>query len=79
MEVNPKSDKIMKVRHGLKYLGVKLWSGGRTLTSRNIARTKERLKPNNISSYNGLIRKHSNHKQLKYFNWIVYEKLLADL
>lgn len=78
LQVNPKSDKIMKSLHGLKYLGVKLWPTGRTLNKRNRSRTIERLNPKNISSYSGLLMKHGNSRQVKHFNWVVYEKLLTD-
>ncbi|MBU0668035.1 RNA-directed DNA polymerase [Patescibacteria group bacterium] len=78
LHVNPKSDKIMKVSHGLKFLGVKLWPFGRTLNRRNLDRVKGRLKPNNISSYSGLILKHGNVKQVKDFNWMVCDKILNE-
>lgn len=79
LNVNPKSDKIMKVQNGLKLLGVQFWFSGRTLNKRNLSRTKAKLASNNISSYSGLLKKHGNKKQIKHFNWLVYEKLLADL
>ena len=79
LEVNPKSDRMMKPQHGLKYLGVKLWPSGRTLTKRNLLRTKQRFAPNNISSYSGFMKKHGSKNQLKEFSWLVYEKLLVDL
>lgn len=78
LEINPKSDRIMKSRHGLKFLGIKFWSSGRTLTKRNLSRTKEKLTSNNISSYSGLIKKHGNKKQIKLFNWVVYEELIDN-
>ena len=78
LQVNPKSDKIMKVSDGLKFLGVKLWSSGRTLNRRNLARVNKRLTTNNISSYSGLIMKHGNAKQVKCFNWLVCEKIMDD-
>ncbi len=78
LTVNPKCDKILKPHQGLKYLGVKLWPYGRTLTKRNLSRTKERLQASNVSSYSGLTKKHGNKKQIKHFNWLVYQKLLAE-
>jgi retron-type reverse transcriptase len=78
LQINPKSDKIMKVSHGLRFLGVKIWPSGRTLNRRNLARVRERLKPNNISSYSGLIMKHGNANQVRNFNWMVCEKILND-
>lgn len=76
LEVNPKSDKIMKSHHGLRFLGIKFWPSGRTLTKRNLKRVKTRLNTSNISSYSGLIREHGKHKQVKEFNWLVSERLL---
>jgi hypothetical protein len=78
LEVNSKSDKILKAAHGLKFLGVKLWPSGRTLTRRNLSRACERLAPNNVSSYSGLIKQHGNKKEIKGFYWLVYEKLFIE-
>lgn len=78
LQMNMKSNKIIKAAHGLKFLGVKLWPSGRTLNRRNHLRIKEKLKMNNISSYSGLITKHGNVKQMKYFNWLVYEKIFTE-
>lgn len=75
LQVNLKSDRIVKTGQGLKFLGMALWPSGRTLSRRNIVRTRERLKPENIPSYSGLIKKHGNLKQIKLFDWLVYEKL----
>jgi len=78
LAVNLKSDKIMKTAHGLKFLGVKLWPSGRTLSRRNLLRTRKRLKSNNISSYSGFMKKHGNDKQIKYLNWLICEKLFEN-
>ncbi|MFA6305585.1 MAG: RNA-directed DNA polymerase [Candidatus Gracilibacteria bacterium] len=75
LTINPKSDKIIKPAHGLKFLGVKIWPSGRTLNERSLKRATQRLNPSNISSYSGLIKKHCNKKYQKYFDWIVLEKL----
>ena len=76
LQINPKCDRINKPGHGLKYLGVKFWPSEITLNKRNVARIKERLATNNISSYSGLIKQHGNAKLTKEFNWLVYEKLI---
>lgn len=76
--VNLKSDKIIKSRQGLQFLGVKIWPYGKTLTHRNLARIRDRMGPDNISSYFGIIKKQSNHKHIKQFNWLVYEKIVAE-
>lgn len=78
LQVNPKSDRIMKATYGLKFLGVKLWSSGRTLNRRNLTRVNERLGLCNISSYSGLIWVHGNMKQVKHFNWMVFEKVVNE-
>jgi RNA-directed DNA polymerase len=74
LSVNFKSDKIIKVRQGLKFLGVKLWYSGRILNKRNFFRIQKRLNLNNISSYSGLIKKHGNEKERNVFDWMVCEK-----
>jgi hypothetical protein len=78
LRMNLKSDRVMKIHHGLQFLGLKFWPGGRTLNKRNLIRVTERLAPNNISSYSGLVVKHGSSKQKERFSWIVYEKLLGD-
>lgn len=75
LQINPNSDRVMKVSHGLKFLGVQLWPSGGTLNNRNQIRVKERLKVNNISSYSGMVKKHGNSKKVREFNWLVCEKL----
>lgn len=78
LKINSKSDKIMKLQHGLKYLGVKLWPSGRTLLKRSLSRANNRLQVNNVSSYNGLVKKHTNTKLIKKFNWFIYEKIIES-
>lgn len=78
LRLNPKSDKIFKASHGLKFLGVILWPSGRKLNKRNSARVYEKLEPHNISSYYGVLKHHSNYKKRKKFHWYVAEKLLED-
>ncbi len=78
LEINPKSDIILKPKQGLKFLGIKFWPSGRTLTKRNLARVWNRLQPNNVASYSGLIKQHGNRKHKKSFSWLVYEKLFTS-
>jgi len=73
LRVNPKSDKILKPNHGLKFLGVKIWSNGRTLNKRNLSRINQRLSLRNISGYSGIIRQHCNKKRLKELSWSLQE------
>jgi len=77
LSINPKSDKILKPSHGLHFLGIKFWPSGRNLNKRSLLRAHMRLNSNNLSSYNGLIKTHCNKKQQKYFNWLVFEKLIS--
>ena len=78
LRMNSKSDKIVKAKNGLRFLGVKFCPICRTLNRRNLSRTASKLSPGNISSYSDLLKKHGSGKQIKNFNWLVYEKLLAD-
>lgn len=71
LTINPKSDRIIKFRHGLKFLGIKFWSSGRTLNKRSLKRAIERLNYSNAPSYSGLVKKHCNKKYQKHFNWII--------
>lgn len=76
LEINLKSDKIIKAWHGLKFLGVKIWPNGRTLNKRNLTRIDRKLNLTNASSYHGLIMKHGNLKKFKSFNWLIIEKMM---
>lgn len=75
LQINPKSDRIMKVSEGLKFLGVRIWPSGRTPNRRIQKRIKSRLNVMNISSYAGLIKKHGNTKQTREFNWLVCARI----
>ena len=75
LNLNPKNDKIFKVRHGLRFLGVMIWLNGRKLKKRNKNRIKKRLSYRNISSYYGLVLKHGNKKTINEFAWLVYSIL----
>ncbi len=79
LQVNPKSNQILKPRHGLKILGMKFWQSERNLSERNLLRINERLNSKNLPSYGGIIKKHGNKKQIKKFGWLIYEKLLASI
>lgn len=69
LEVNPKSDIMVKVKHGLHFLGTEIFPDGRRLNKRNQARIKKRLTLINAASYAGLIKKHSKQKKIYEFNW----------
>ncbi len=67
--INPKHDIIVPVTEGLFFLGVEIYPTGRRLRIRTRHRIKNRLKPNNMSSYSGLIQQHENEKKQKEFHW----------
>lgn len=77
LRLNPKSDRILKAKWGLKYLGVVLWSSGRKLNKRNIRRSVEKLNNANVASYRGLVIKHGTYKLVRYFHWLIHEKIIA--
>lgn len=76
LQINAKNDKLIKTKDGLRFLGVILWPSGRTLNKRNFKRAHQRVKSNNVSSYSGMMKQHAKYKEVKYFNWLVQEKLL---
>lgn len=75
LKINPKSDKIFRARHGLKFLGVVLWPFGRKLNKRNVRRVREKLTLNNAGSYHGIMKYHANYKKIREFHWCVSEKI----
>ncbi|MBU0981820.1 RNA-directed DNA polymerase [Patescibacteria group bacterium] len=76
LSINPKNDQIVKVRHGLKFLGIEIWPSGRRLIMRNRKRIEERLNLRNISSYYGLIKQHEVHQMKKWFDWEILNRFL---
>ena len=77
--INPKYDKILRVNEGIHFLGVEMFSTGRSLKSRNWQQVKQRLNTKNAGSYSGLIKQHSNEKTIKEFDWMILEKLNEEL
>jgi len=75
LEINPKSDIIIKAKQGLKFLGVKLWSSGRTLSRRNKRRISRRLNLLNSGSYWGVVLRHDSNKRLNDFQWDLLKRL----
>ena len=74
LKINPKHDKILIVKHGLKYLGVQIFSEHRKLNKRNKSRIKARLSQKNVSSYLGLVKKHGTVKDLRGIYWRLISK-----
>lgn len=73
--LHEKNNVIVRARHGLHFLGMRIYPAGRTLNKRNLARIKNRLTIKNIVSYSGLIKKHMKLKHIKEFQWEAMEKL----
>ncbi|MFA7278130.1 MAG: hypothetical protein WC101_04065 [Candidatus Gracilibacteria bacterium] len=78
LELNAKNDKIIKARHGLRFLGVIIWPRGRKLNTRSVGRIHTHLNEKNIASYRGLLLKHMSQKK-KEFHWKIYETFLSEI
>lgn len=68
LKINKKNDIIIKPNQGLKFLGTVIYPSGRKLNKRNIFRAGDRLKVENLSSYQGIAKAHQL-KLLKEINW----------
>ena len=73
LQVDPKNDKILKVCHGLRFLGVVIWPNDRRLNKRGIRRVERRLSLKNVSSYYGLVEKHGYKKINNQLIWWIYD------
>ena len=78
LNLNSKNDIILKVGHGLKFLGVMILPDGRNLNKRNRKRIKNRISFKNVGSYYGLVNKHSLPKFRHEFKWWIYELLESE-
>ncbi len=79
LSINAKSDRIMKAKHGLRFLGMVMWPFGSKLNNRNLKRIYERVNHSNVSSYHGLMKQHASLKKRKQFTWWLQEKLSREL
>lgn len=77
LSLNPKHDRIIKAKAGLKFLGVIIWPKGRALNKRSLTRAHNRLNPGNLPGYSGLVKKHAGIKHTSHFNWLISEKILS--
>ena len=66
LELHGRNDKIIKARHGLRFLGVIIWPRGRKLNARSIGRIHTRMDEKNIASYRGLLLKHMPQKKKNF-------------
>lgn len=69
LNLHSKNNLIVETKHGLKFLGVVLFSSGRTLSKRNQIRVKDRIDFRNSGGYWGVISKHGTTKKIKEFQW----------
>lgn len=75
LTLHSKNNLIVKAKHGVKFLGVKLYPAGRRLTERNRNRVIQKVNFRNLSSYHGLVAQHENSKLLKKLNWHILNHL----
>ncbi len=71
LDINPKSDKILKAGHDLKFLGVRIRPDGRNLNRRNRKRIRKRLNLMNAGSYYGLVTHYGGKEIADEFYWKV--------
>lgn len=69
LEVNKKSDFLVKVKWGIRFLGVEIFVEGVKLNKRNSLRLVKKLEVKNIASYYGLTKNYGNKKAKRLFNW----------
>lgn len=79
LTINAKSDRMMKAKHGLRFLGMVIWPFGSRLNNRNLKRIYERVNHSNVSSYYGLLKQHASLKKRKRFSWWLQDKLSREL
>ena len=72
LHINPKNNIIIKPKQGLYFIGVDIFPFGRRLKKRNWKKVIDNLEEKNLSSYLGLVKKHSNRKKIKETNWRIY-------
>ena len=75
LKLHAKNNLIVKVKHGLKFLGVVLYPNGRKLSKRNQIRIRQRLNFRNSSSYWGTVLHHGTTKKIKNFQWDLLKPL----
>lgn len=71
LQMNTGSDLILKAKNGLKFLGVWIYSGQRTLSERNCRRLRTRLTCQNAASYYGLVQKHGSREMKQEFGFLL--------
>lgn len=69
---------IIKVKHKLKFLGMRISTDLLILNKRNTKRIFHRLNNKNLSSYYGLIKQFGTKELQKKFKWKIFEILQKD-
>lgn len=69
LRLHSKNNLIIRVKHGLKFLGVMMYPEGRELTKRNQNRIYDRVNFRNSGSYWGVMSQHTSPEKLKNFQW----------
>jgi len=77
MEINRKSEAVIKAKHGLKFLGVIIYPKSRTLNKRNENKILKNLNPKNTPSYHGTVSQNGSRKFQKKFSWQIL-KLIQE-
>lgn len=69
LSLHPKNNLIVETKHGLKFLGVVLYTSGRRLSQRNQTRIKDRINLRNSGSYWGVVSTHDKARKIRNFQW----------
>lgn len=77
LQINSKNDIIIKVKHGLKFLGAEIFPMGMRLNKKNWQKVNTRLNYGNVSSYSGLVKKYDK-KNCRYLNWKIAGKIIEE-
>jgi len=75
LELHAKNNYIVKTKHGLKFLGMVLSPNEKRINKRNYKKLKLNLNTINMSSYWGIVKKHSNAEIIQEFQWRLLEKM----
>ncbi|MFA4890767.1 MAG: reverse transcriptase/maturase family protein [Candidatus Gracilibacteria bacterium] len=75
LELHAKNNYIVKTKHGLKFLGLVLYPDERRINKRNCKKLRSKLNMKNVSSYWGIVKKHSDMKAIQEFQWELIEKI----
>jgi retron-type reverse transcriptase len=75
LEINNKSDILIKAVEGINFLGVKIFQDRINLSNRNLNRSLNKINLQNLSSYRGLVKSFSTKDKINYFDYNVLAKI----